>query len=215
MIVRSSQAARRAFSLVELLVVIGIIVILALLGIPTVSALSLRGERIRLMSAMRSVGLGINLYAGEHSSVFPGPLWPGQVAEFSRIEEGRLIVRLAPYLGISEGDSPYLVERFLPPAFRRALPAVAPEEIRVFVMNTAVPSASGNINPWGSLTPAVQPPRNTSSIASASTWAMSEAYASHPAVAARPWKSFTTPAPLYGKSPLGLFFDGSVGFFQP
>ena len=164
---------------------------------------------------MRSIGVGINLYANDHNAIFPGPLWPGQVVQYSKVEEGRLVVRLAPYLGIEEKDTPYVATRFLPTELRKALPSVAPEEIRVFVMNMAVPSGTGTVNPWGTLTPSINAPLGVNAIPKLSTWALSEAYVSHPAVTSRPWKINTAPAPLYGKRPMGLFFDGSVEFFDP
>ncbi len=168
-----------------------------------------------MVSTMRSIGVGINLYQLDHSSTLPGPLWPGQVAEYSQIEDGRLVVRLAPYLGIPEKDAPYIVPGYLTPALRKSVPSIVPEEIRVFVMNMSVAGTSGNVNPWGSLTPPISAPLARSAISKASAWAMREAYASHPAVITRPWRTSTPPVPLYGKKPLGLFFDGSVGFFDP
>lgn len=215
MTLAGSSSFSKAFTLVEFLVVAGILAVLAVLVFSSLGLVTRRVEKSEMLSLMRSIGVGIDLYAMDHASTYPGPLWPGQVAEFDKVEDGRLVVRLAPYLGIEQRDSPYLVERFLPKASRQALPATRPGDIRVFVMNTTVRSESGTMNPWGTLTPATNAPLLTSSVSKRSALALSEAYSTHPAVAARPWKNETSPKPLYGANPLGLFFDGSVGFFNP
>jgi len=207
-----------AFSLVEILVAVAILAILLALGVPAIFSALQRGERVQAMSAMRSLGLGINLYSADHSGKFVGPLWPGQVTEYDRGRAGRLVRELANYLDIEDRTPPYVVNRFLSPSARRVLPGVAPKDIRAYVMNMAVPVSGGVLSPWGSL--AAQPPSeplpgSVLSGASGRTWALSEAYQSHPAVSAAAWRMNTPPRPVHGNEPLGLFFDGSVSFFDP
>jgi prepilin-type N-terminal cleavage/methylation domain-containing protein len=60
----------RAFSLIELLVVVGIIVILALLAIPVVSTLTARAQRAQCMANLKTLAVGANLYLQQNGS------WP-------------------------------------------------------------------------------------------------------------------------------------------
>lgn len=204
-----------AFTLLELLIIIAIIAVLGALIYPSLSRSGQRAEMARTTALMRSVGVAMNLYSSDHANLFVGPLWPGQVAEYDRAREGRLVRELASYLEIEDKSPPYVVKRFLSPLAARALPGVAPKDIRAFVMNMAVGPAAEN--PWGSLAaqPASAPMSRAALQAGGSEWAMSEAYQTHPRVVSAAWRMNTPPAPLYGKRPLGLFFDGRVDFFNP
>ncbi len=202
----------------ELLVVVAIVGILAALLLPAMSSALRRAERTEFVGQMRSVGAAMNLYAFDHGGRFVGPLWPGQVAEFDAARDGRLVRDLAPYLGIEAKPAPYVVPQFLPDAFRKALPGVAPKDIRVFVMNMSVPAETGTFNAWGSL--AAQPastPQLRAALPSTANrvWAMSEAYQTHPRVVTAAWRASTVPKPVYGSRPLALFFDGSVAEVDP
>lgn len=203
----------------EILVVVAIIAILAVLAVPAISGALTRAERTRFISNLRSVGMAMNLYSTDHQNQFPGPLWPGQVVEYDRDREGRLVRELAPYLGIADRTPPAVVDDFLPAPVRRALPNVAPKDIRVWVMNMAVPAAGGTtVNPWGSLVAGQESAplrRNALLSPSGSVWAMSEAYQTHPRVAGAAWRMSTAPQPLFGRLPVGLFFDGRVETFDP
>ncbi|MDX2080941.1 MAG: prepilin-type N-terminal cleavage/methylation domain-containing protein [Terrimicrobiaceae bacterium] len=208
-----------AFSLVEILVVSAIVAILAALAVPAISGALTRADRTKFVSNLRSVGMAMNLYAADHQSRFVGPLWPGQVVEYDRDRAGRLVRELAPYLEIADRSPAYVVDRFLPGAFRKALPNVAPKDIRVWVMNMAVPTGSGaTANPWGSLVAGQESDslrRSALPAAAENVWMMSEAYQTHPRVAGAAWRMNTVPRPPFGPLPLGLFFDGRVETFDP
>lgn len=204
------------FSLVEILVVVALVAVLGALLLPALGRWSGGAQKVERMQVMRSIGQAIGLHAADHAGVLVGPLWPGQVPEFNAGTNGRLTGLLAPYLGIEERPVPYVVEAWVPEPVRRAAPTVALRDLRVFVMNMqAEGAAGGTVNPWGSLaaSPTAQPLRMAAVRSSA--WALSEAYRTHPAVAGRPWASSTTPRPVFGPQPLGLFFDGSVRAFDP
>lgn len=204
------------FTLVEALVVAALIAILASLLLPALGRWSGRAEKIERMQVMRSIGQGIVLHAADHDGLLPGPLWPGQVAEFRASTNGRLTGLLAPYLGIEERPVPYIVESWLPQSVQRAAPAVPARDLRVFVMNMqAEGTAGGVVNPWGSLAASAASLPLRAAAVRASSWALSEAYRTHPAVAGRPWATSTTPSPVFGDQPLALFMDGSVRFFDP
>ena len=63
--------ARLAFTLIELLVVIAIIAILASLLLPALGAAKARAQRLKCMSQMKQLGLGMTLFAGDHNDQYP------------------------------------------------------------------------------------------------------------------------------------------------
>jgi prepilin-type N-terminal cleavage/methylation domain-containing protein/prepilin-type processing-associated H-X9-DG protein len=62
---------KRAFTLIELLVVIAIIAILAALLLPALSGAKGRAQRIKCTSQMKQLGLGFNLFLGDHEDRYP------------------------------------------------------------------------------------------------------------------------------------------------
>jgi prepilin-type N-terminal cleavage/methylation domain-containing protein len=86
-----ANAKRKAFTLVELLVVISIIALLLAILMPSLNKARESAKKVVCLSNMRSCGLGFNLYANDYK-VFPmvnsitwfGPInyWQGQIAPY-------------------------------------------------------------------------------------------------------------------------------------
>lgn len=193
---------------------IAVLAIVAALAIPTALSMLARGDRTKMASAMRTLGAGILSSANDRDGQLPGPLWPGQVAEYDPNRAGRLIVDLAPFIGVQHRDTPYVAERFFTGSLRRATPGIAAKDVRLFVMNMRVKTDNGDVNPWGSLA-APQPgtPLRVSSIpqeARSTVPALSEADRTHPDVTAAPWAASCAPTPAHGSPRLSLYFDSSV-----
>ncbi len=69
-----SHTCRGAFTLVELLVVIGIIAILIAILLPTLGAARESGQNVKCLANLRQIGLGLRLYAGQNRELLP-PAW--------------------------------------------------------------------------------------------------------------------------------------------
>jgi prepilin-type N-terminal cleavage/methylation domain-containing protein/prepilin-type processing-associated H-X9-DG protein len=61
----------KAFTLVELLVVVAILAVLAAIGFPAVQRMVQSSRSSGCISNLRQIGMALNLYLGEHNMVFP------------------------------------------------------------------------------------------------------------------------------------------------
>ena len=68
---RAKFNTQRAFTLVEMLVVIAIIAILAAMLLPAISTSKGKAQRVACISNIKQVGLGIILWSQEHEGRFP------------------------------------------------------------------------------------------------------------------------------------------------
>jgi len=62
---------RRAFTLLELLVVVAVIAVLAALAFPLVSSFQERGRAVQCVQHLRTLGTALNLYLGENNLRMP------------------------------------------------------------------------------------------------------------------------------------------------
>ena len=201
--------ARVAFTLVELLVTIAMVAILATLTLPAMNAARKLGDQSKAIANMRQIGSAIRLYAADKNSQLPGPLWPGQVAEFDPARAGRLVREIAPYLGLETPAKPVVMDLFVPPAYRRIMPAASLSTSRTFVMNMAVSSGNSTINPWGSLAANDgSGPLRLGNIPP-TAWGFSDADRQHPRVVGASWAANTPAEPIHKKR-LAWFFNGAV-----
>lgn len=208
------RSGKKGFTLIEAVMVAMIVAILAAFLFPTVRSQLTKADRAKASGLMRGMGNAMRLYSAEHNGYLPGPLWPGQVAEFDPARDGRLVGILAPYLGIEPRDQPFVIGKLFTTSFRRATQGIAPKDVRLYVMNMNL--GGEGINPWGSLatTPTSGPLKMSALPANLPTraWAMVEADQEQEDVAGAPWRSSTPAKPVYGDGRLYLFFDGRVEF---
>jgi prepilin-type N-terminal cleavage/methylation domain-containing protein len=62
---------RRAFTLVELLVVVAVVAVLAALAFPLVSNFQEKGRAVACVQHLRTLGAALNLYLGENNLIMP------------------------------------------------------------------------------------------------------------------------------------------------
>src|SRR5579863_9975311 len=67
----TTKARQPGFSLVELLVVIGIIAVLAALLLPALSMAKARGRRVTCLSNVRQIDLGFRMYCDDSNDTSP------------------------------------------------------------------------------------------------------------------------------------------------
>lgn len=117
--------ARRAFTLLEILVVLGIIAMFLALLVPFVLRLREGGRSTVCVANMQRIGKAIRAYAVEHGDHLPGPLTVDQYPVDSAgtpPRDGQLLKYIASYLNSPAGASDPQTARttFTFPAWQRA-----------------------------------------------------------------------------------------------
>lgn len=114
--IRSSRRAHRAFSLIELLVAIGVVAVLMALSLPAFRGTRENGRSLQCQAILAGLGAGASVWARDHRGVWPN-LFESQMDEaFLSFDAGRVTyetsywaqvrVWMGPLIGIAweEGD---------------------------------------------------------------------------------------------------------------
>ncbi len=141
----------RAFTLMELLVVIGLIAVLASILLPVINIAHAQSDAMKCAANLRQLGSGINSYVGDHDGLLPGPLeplvYPAYSAEADR--ETALVNFIGSYIGIM-ARTPGAIHKgetvTTCPGFVREVRGVI---LPSYVMNFADQLPALNQSPWG------------------------------------------------------------------
>jgi len=118
----------KAFTLIEMLLVVSLIVLLISLLMPSLSASRCQAEKLGCMSNMKAMGSGTAYFITDNARMLPGPSWYGQTAKYTTGSR-TLAQWLAPYMGYPKASSTANINKqFICPSFFRVKPAGVAEE---------------------------------------------------------------------------------------
>lgn len=212
----SIRTHRRGFTLVELLVTVGLIIVLATLAFLGSSAFLKRAAAVRDMANMRGLWGAITLYASDNNDTLPGPLNGGQKAIYGLASTGRVNFYIAPYLGYENPKVNEFLEAMASTSWQKT---EATRNAPCYFIRSDVPTGVGTatIKPWGYPTAsgADRKPMKMSAalsrIDTSRTWAMTDVDQLHPDVGNASWKGDVPAKMAHGTYRLAIYFDGGGG----
>ena len=139
---RGRPFARHGFTLVELLVVIGIIALLVSILLPALATAREQAQRTACLSNLRSLGQAVAVYQAEHKGVYP-PLSSWATGQFlgNRYRGANLWIMLKVTPGIRVAACPTALNTLEHPAY-----TAAQRELYSYKYNWFVAGAEINVN---------------------------------------------------------------------
>ena len=138
--------AQRAFTLVELLVVIMVVAVLAALIFSAVRSALESTDNVRCISNLKHIGAATANYCADHDGYFPGPSNASVVPRYYSGQYGALPAYLEKYLSSVAADGKWRISKvFVCPAFAKRQPlATIPE-----YLTGAVRIGGTSVRLWG------------------------------------------------------------------
>ncbi len=98
---RGNRPRRRAaFTLPELLTILGVIGLLALVWLPARATMGHKAGILECKNNLRQVGWAIDMYTRDHQDYLPGPIWTGVYYSYSLNDSGSMAHYLRSYFGM-------------------------------------------------------------------------------------------------------------------
>jgi prepilin-type N-terminal cleavage/methylation domain-containing protein/prepilin-type processing-associated H-X9-DG protein len=148
-------AQNRAFTLVEVLVVIAVVGILAALLLPALARAKDKAVQAGCTSNLKQVGIALQVYVDDNEGLLPGPAWAGARASYDRDSSTELIWFLAHDLGAPAPATvrpgrPVVAEVFVCPGYRRKAPGLTSLVGRkCYLLNDDVDPEAERVPPFG------------------------------------------------------------------
>jgi len=210
--IRPHLKRRHAFTVVELLIVAGLVALLLALSVPLFSSMRQRTDAAACNANFRSVSRALQHYVADHDGRLPGPLYQGQ-GQLYRVAgtvDYQLATAVSDYLSLSPPTKGEKYERiadaFACPAWRKAT-GLANGHIYALQI---VPSQSPPFGNPNGATP-LKPQKITAVLSPATTWAMVEMdWRLFSGASSYNGKETVAPRPVHGSIRHLLFFDGHV-----
>lgn len=218
----------RAFTLIEMLAAIAVIVVLASSLLPVLGNLKRDANRAQGTSNLRQVGAAIIAFAGENNARLPGPAPLGIYPDYSRADATNaraLGASLAPYMGLPDASTlkpkeSVSIPGLVCPGFKsvKGDPSAAPN----WVQNAALsdePGKAGKVRVFGALeagTAEAKLPLTMFQVANlggpSKVWALTNLDQDLPSTLTQGsgWLPRVPADPVYKKVRLRLFLDGHV-----